>query len=179
MTNITVQLALAHHLPQILYLSKINNKKNLSPDELSGGFTTAEYQLEFLQQLQKETPPVVALQDDKVVGYIIVCSKDLSGGHPYLVEFVDKIERKDYMDFTKVKYLLVAQVCVAKESRGKGLLSKMYTVMQDQYQDFDCAIADVDLKNEPSKKAHYKSGWKVFGQEVYGGIPCEFIIKEF
>ncbi|KAJ3320116.1 hypothetical protein HDV06_005681 [Boothiomyces sp. JEL0866] len=179
MDNIKIQLANDHHLQQIIDLSTLNNKKNLSLDQQSDGFTTAEYSLEFLQRLHIITPAIVALDVDRVVGYVLVVPKELAGGHPLLLDFVSQIQNSDYRDFSTINYIVVGQLCVAKDYRGKGLVQKLYSHLECAYQSFDSAITDVDQRNSRSKKAHYKSGWKPFGDIVYDGIPFELIIKEF
>ncbi|KAJ3276893.1 hypothetical protein HDV01_002948 [Terramyces sp. JEL0728] len=179
MTEAIVTLAEERHLSQILHLSKINNKNNLTPEQQSEGFTTAEYTLEFIQKLHSETPAVVSLHNDQVVGYVIAVPKHLAAHHPLLEDMVNQIDQNKYKDFKNMDYIVVGQLCVAKEFRGMGLVPKMYTHLKNEYQKSNCAVTDIDQRNIRSKKAHLKSGWKVFGEITYSGITFELIIQEF
>ncbi|KAJ3251163.1 hypothetical protein HK103_002608 [Boothiomyces macroporosus] len=179
MSTVAVQLAQERHLPQILQLSKINNKNNLTPEEQSEGFTTAEYSLDFMKQLHAETPAIVALDNDKVVGYVIAVPKHLAAHHPLLEDMVNQIDQNQYKDFKNMDYIVVGQLCVAKDYRGMGLVPKMYSQLKTEYQRYDCAVTDIDQRNIRSKKAHLKSGWKTFGEITFSGIQFELIIQEF
>ncbi|KAJ3320118.1 hypothetical protein HDV06_005683 [Boothiomyces sp. JEL0866] len=179
MSTVQVALAQERHLSQILHLSKINNKNNLTLEQQSEGFTTAEYSLEFMQKLHAETPAVVALDNDQVVGYVIAVPKHLAAHHPLLEDMVNQIDQNEYKPFKSMEYIVVGQLCVAKDYRGMGLVPRMYTQLKNEYQRFDCAVTDIDQRNIRSKKAHLKSGWKVFGEIEYSGIQFELIIQEF
>jgi L-amino acid N-acyltransferase YncA len=58
-------------------------------------------------------------------------------------------------------YIVVGQVCVAKEYRGREILDKTYLKYKDEFEDkFDFAITEIDNRNQRSLNAHKRIGFR-------------------
>ena len=78
------------------------------------------------------TPAIIAKQDDVVVGYVLATDKSQLSYHPLLNDLscqINKIsfKKKTIGDFN---YLVVGQLCVAKEFRGKGSLNSFTFILR-------------------------------------------------
>ena len=73
-----------------------NLKTNLSSEEKKAeGFLTAEYTISFLKKINQKSPAVI-LKKEKVVGYALAVTKELSKEHEVLNQLVVKFEKQKY-----------------------------------------------------------------------------------
>ncbi|CAB9498312.1 Inherit from bctoNOG: GCN5-related N-acetyltransferase [Seminavis robusta] len=158
----------------ILQLQAKNLPKNISKEEAeSQGFVTIQHDFDVLQRMNSPHPHVVAKEPDtqKVIGYALVMlpefRHDIPAGAP-LVDQIDtvvyegdRLGEEDRNSKTK-KYVLVGQLCVAKEYRGQGISSAMYREYQRRMAPhFRYVVTAVDLRNTRSMRAHEKVGFQV------------------
>jgi len=73
------------------------------------------------------TPAIIAKQSNRVVGYVLATDKSLLSEHPLLRDLSNQINKislrnKTIEDFN---YLVVGQLCVAKEFRGLGIAQQL------------------------------------------------------
>ena len=70
------------------------HQKNAVPKNLwaSHGFVTAEYTLQFLEEMHLQNPAVIAKHQDKVVGYALVVDRTSVGKHPLLDDLFYQID---------------------------------------------------------------------------------------
>ena len=164
-------------------LQTVNLRKNLSPEETEAeGFVTAEYSLDFLERMNREAPAIIAVEDGKVVGYALVATRNLLGQHELLDDLFRQVDEQIYrgVKLSEKNYVLVGQLCVAKEQRGKGLAGKMYELFRAELSDqFDCCLTDVQVSNPRSIRAHLRSGFEILGELSYGGSPWKIVIWDW
>lgn len=164
-------------------LQTANLRKNLSPEEIrTQGFVTAEYSLDFLERMNRETPAIIAVKDGKVVGYALVATRALIGEHELLDDLFRQVDEQVFrgVKLSEKNYVLVGQLCVAKEYRGKGLSGKMYEFFRSQLSgQFDYCLTDVQVSNPRSISAHLRSGFEILGQLSYGGCPWKIVIWDW
>ena len=153
------QTGTADHLRQILALQRLNLPANLSQQEMrSQGFLTVEHTFSLLKAMHDVVPHTMAVHQNEVVGYALSM-------HP---KFVDEIEvlRSMFVEIKKAmdkndRYLVMGQICVAKDYRGQGVFRGLYTHMQLFLTDrFDKIITEVDVKNVRSMQAHKAVGFR-------------------
>ncbi len=116
-------------LEGIKSLQDQNLKKNLSKaDAETEGFVTAEYSIDFLQSLHEKSPSIIAKDDDLVVGYALVALKSIREQHELLADLFNSIDKIAYKGrlLKNSNYVVVGQLCVAKNYRGHGLVQQMY-----------------------------------------------------
>lgn len=164
-------------------LQTANLRENLRPEEIEAeGFVTAEYTLDFLERMNRETPAVIAVDDKEVVGYALVATRKLLGHHELLDDLFRQIDEQIYRGakLSKKNYVLVGQLCVQREYRGKGLAIKMYEFFRSELSGlFDYCLTDVQVSNPRSIRAHLRAGFQILGELSYGGSPWKIVIWDW
>lgn len=168
-------------LEGVLALQQANLRKNISEDEAeSQGFLMAEYDLAFLELLHKTSPGIIAMEDEKVVGYSLVALPETARHHDLLADLVENIERCAFQGKPVENYAIVAQLCVSKNYRGQDLVQKLYGAFRDHYAtQYDFCITDVAEANHRSLKAHQKRGFQVIDTLDYGGIGWDIVLWDW
>ena len=179
-----VQIQLAktrEELMGVLALQQANLRKNISDQEAeTQGFLMAEYDLDFLELLHKNSPGIVAKDGEKVVGYSLVALPETASQHPLLADLVINIERCHYMGKPIHSYAIVAQLCVSKDYRGQDLVHKLYGAFRDHYANqYTYCVTDVAQANHRSLKAHQKRGFQVIDTLSYGGIGWNIVLWDW
>jgi L-amino acid N-acyltransferase YncA len=83
----------------------------------------------------------------------------------------------DGQPLANANYVVVGQLCVAKEYRGMGLVQKIYNHFRDCLKEsYDFCATDVAQANARSLNAHKKTGFEVAGTLTYGGIPWDIVV---
>lgn len=146
-------------LEQILDLQQRNLIKNISQEEKEKeGFVTVEHSLDVLKAMNDMCGHFIAVDEQEVVGYALCM-------HP---KFADAIEVRRPMFHeiekalgSKVNYMVMGQICVAKSHRRQGVFRKLYQTMKEKLpKGFDQIITEVDGKNKKSLAAHKAVGFK-------------------
>jgi ribosomal protein S18 acetylase RimI-like enzyme len=167
-------------LEAIRNLQQLNLKENISPLEAEDqGFLTASYSMEFLTQMHEASPAIVAKDGDRIAGYALVAVQSVRQNHDLIEGLFNAIDVLpfDGKSMAELKYVVVGQLCVAKEYRGMGLVQKMYNHFRDCLQDtYDYCATDVAQANIRSLKAHKKTGFQVAGTLTYGGVPWDIVV---
>jgi predicted GNAT superfamily acetyltransferase len=148
----------------ILDLQKANLRINLSDSEISSqGFVTVVHSFRDLKALNDIEAHVIAKHKDRVVAYLLAMTAKSKNDIPVLVPM---FEMFDHVSFgTKLiadyNYIVVGQVCVAKEYRGREILDKTYLKYKDEFENkYDFAITEIDNKNQRSLNAHKRIGFR-------------------
>ena len=170
-------------LEGIKKLQEENLKKNLPADEAeTEGFVTAEYTIEFLKTLHEAGPSIIAKDNDTVVGYALVADKSIRYQHELLSDLFNCIDQITYRGLLlkKVNYVVVGQLCVAKNYRGLGLVQQMYQHFKHSLSaTYDCCITDVAENNPRSLKVHLKTGFSVIQRFTYGGSNWDIVLWDW
>ena len=160
-----------------------NLYQNISLDEaLQQGFLSAEYSLDFLQLMHKAAPSIIVKDGDKVVGYALVTLKEVGYRHDLLRDLIDTIDKIIYNgQLLKCKsYVVVGQLCVAKDYRGQGLAKKLYALFRETlYNSYSYCITDVATNNIGSLKTHVSTGFKVIDSSFYGGVNWNIVLWDW
>tara|TARA_B100000508_G_scaffold110506_1_gene88700 strand:+ start:96 stop:650 length:555 start_codon:yes stop_codon:yes gene_type:complete len=151
-------------LLEIIELQRQNLPQNLSSEEKKlEGFVTVEHSFEALKKMNEIAQHVLIKNNNKVVGYLLAMTKksqhDIAILKPMFKVF-DNIFYKNKIVNT-YNYLVVGQVCIAKEHRGKSLLNVCYNTYKNFYcKKYDFAITEIAISNKRSINAHKKIGFK-------------------
>ncbi|KAJ3346298.1 hypothetical protein HDU91_007083 [Kappamyces sp. JEL0680] len=122
-----------------------------------------EYSVEFLAQMHQATPAVVAVDGlGCVVGYALAVDQSLALGHSLLSELCRTIQDQVVHSTDPSSFVMVGQLCIAREWRGKGLVSQLYQHFRHIYAPaFQRCITDLSEWNLRSLRAHEKVGFTV------------------
>lgn len=164
-------------------LQALNLKQNISAEEaIDQGFLTAAFTLEYLQEMNAVSPSIIAKVGDKVVGYALVATKEIRNGHDLIKGLFDAIDKTAYNGILlkDVNYVVVGQLCVAKEYRGQDLVQKLYGHFRDCLsKEFTYLVTDIAQTNIRSLKAHKKRGFQVINELMYGGIKWDIVLWDW
>ncbi|UII78060.1 GNAT family N-acetyltransferase [Flagellimonas sp. CMM7] len=152
------QASTINQLEQILALQQQNLPKNLSAKEKEQeGFLTVEHSLGSLKEMNDECPHIIALEHGKVVGYALCMHPKFASLIEVLKPMFHEINR---LTQNNCNYMVMGQICVSKEYRGKGVFRGLYSTMKEKLpKGFDTIITEVDAKNKRSLHAHSAVGF--------------------
>lgn len=170
-------------LELIRALQEKNLRSRLNDDESQAeGFLSAEYTLDFLKVMHDASPSIVAKDGDNLAGYALVTTRDVARQHPLLDDLVSTIDKTMYKGelLRQAAYILVGQLCVAKEYRGQNIVGKLYNKFRQQMEvQYQYCITDVASSNPRSLKAHIKAGFQVIDQLSYSGISWNIVLWDW
>jgi hypothetical protein len=160
----TGKLRTKAHIYDLLALQQRNLKTNISKEELeSQGFVTVEHNFDLLAAMNDELPQIVALQDDKVVGYALSMPVSFEDKIPELKPMFLMFNGLTYQNkqLSDYSYYVMGQICIEKAVRGLGVFQKLYKEHSMLFgSKFDFIITEVSLNNKRSMRAHQKVGFK-------------------
>lgn len=165
----------ASELKQILELQQRNLFARISVEEQhKEGFLTVSHSFELLKKMNAVCPHIIAIANNKVVAYMLCMHPKFSNEIEILKPMFLEIETV----IPKIEnYIIMGQVCVAKNYREKGVFRKLYETMSDSLKpEFDAIITEVDAKNIRSLNAHYAIGFKHLKSYNSVGQDWELII---
>ncbi|MFQ3304994.1 MAG: putative GNAT superfamily acetyltransferase [Polaribacter sp.] len=145
-------------LSEILDLQRKNLFQNLSKDDREEhGFVTIKHTLEILKAMQQACPHTIAKYEGKVVGFALSMTKDFANDIAVLKPMFDEISKL----VSTEKYLVMGQICIAKDFRKQGVFRGLYQFMKTVIclNIFDAILTEIDLKNHSSLKAHESVGF--------------------
>jgi hypothetical protein len=164
-------------------LQSNNLYRNVSNAErATEGFLTAGYTLEFLQKMNDSIPGIIAKENNNVVGYALVAAREIALKHALLKDLFTQIDLcvYDNKPMGSQNYIVVGQLCVAKEQRGKGVVKEMYQFYKKELcSKYDYCITDVDTENPRSVKAHLSAGFEVVGTLDFGGKEWHIVLWDW
>lgn len=148
----------------ILKLQRENLATEISNEEaLEQGFVTVEHDFALLRRMNAPFPHIIAKDGNEVVGYTLVMSRDLRDEIPVLVPMFEQMDNLTYkgLPLRDTRYMVMGQVCIAKQFRGQGVFAGLYQEMATRLKmDFDLVITEVSLRNQRSLRAHHKVGFE-------------------
>ncbi|QBA65663.1 GNAT family N-acetyltransferase [Muriicola soli] len=146
-------------LQDILELQEQNLPANLSEEAMRrDGFLTVKHNFELLKKMNDVCPHIVASNGDRVIGYALCMHPDFKSEIPVLFSMFKEIEAQSGID----SFMVMGQICVDKEYRGKGVFRGLYLKMKEETSSYcDLIITEVDGRNTRSLKAHLAVGFRV------------------
>jgi predicted GNAT superfamily acetyltransferase len=148
----------------ILDLQKANHTHRITQEEAENqGFVTVNHSFEQLQKMNEVEKHLIAKENDKVIAYILAMTVHAQFDIPILVPMFELFKQiifkgKAVSDY---QYMVVGQVCVAKEYRGQGLFDACYAEYKKCFQEkYDFAITEIACANTRSRNAHKRVGFQ-------------------
>jgi GNAT superfamily N-acetyltransferase len=171
------------HFEQILQLQKQNLRNALSEEhQAKQGFVFAEHTLPLLKMMAAHLPQVIAVKNGKLIGYNLAMPVSMKNEMPSLVPMFTEFERIKYKGkrLTGYRFIVGGQVCVDKDFRGQGLLSRLYHETRNRLSsDYQLCVTEVSARNITALQAHQKMGFEVVstyhdGQELWKVVVWDF-----
>lgn len=148
-----------NELEEILKLQRQNLASNISKETIQKeGFVTVSHTLELLQKMNDTCPHIVAKDKDRVVGYALCMHPNFSNEIPILQSMFKELRSILSKDES---FIVMGQVCIEKEYRGKGIFRGLYNAMKHAVMPkFKYIVTEVDAANQRSLNAHLAIGFK-------------------
>ena len=154
-------------LEEILELQKANRPENLSKEDAQReGFVHVRHDVPLLQAMNTPYPHAIAKdsEDGKVVGYTLSLLRTFDRDRIPLLDGLTKaIDSVSYCgrSVKEMNYIVMGQVCIHKDYRGKGIFGGLYDMMKMTLSPhFDCITTCVSVRNTRSLRAHAKVGFQ-------------------
>lgn len=150
-------------LKGILQLQQQNLASALTEAERSSqGFVTVTHSLEMLQQLNDIEPHIIAKDEDTVIAYLLAMTAQSQDDIPVLRPMFRLFQKVHFAGKTiaDFHYMVVGQVCVDKNYRGRGVLDNCYAFYHESFKDtYDFAVTEIAAHNLRSLHAHKRIGF--------------------
>lgn len=152
------QVSNKEELNQILVLQQKNLSTNLTREErLKEGFVSDSHTFELLQKMNNKCPHIVAKVEETVIGFALCMHPMFSNEIELLLPMFHEIEDIVPKD---ENYIVMGQICIAKEHRKKGIFKNLYSELKKVTQEeYGLLITEVDAKNNRSINAHASVGF--------------------
>lgn len=151
-------------LEGILHLQRKNLKTAVPAHETAiEGFVSVSHNLENLRRLHEIEQHIIAKDTGEVVGYVLAMTKASRHELPLIYPLFEMFDEFEYSGkvISDYKYMLVGQVCIDKNYRGKGIFGNCYLKYKERYSNsYDFAITEIPKTNLRSQQAHKKIGFK-------------------
>ena len=163
-----IKLTLArkdYQLKQILQLQKANLIESVDADTASTqGFVTATHDLPLLKRMGASAAPVIAIRERTVLGYCLAMTRDFAADVPVLTALFERQDATEHRGelLGDSDYLVMGQICVAEEARGKKVADRMYKYLRACYHlRFPYCVTAIDARNTRSLRVHERVGFEV------------------
>jgi predicted GNAT superfamily acetyltransferase len=164
MINITTS-STSQELDGILKLQKQNLKKDLTAEQIKEqGFVTVSHSLEDLEKMHRYEPNIIAKDGEAIAAYVLGMTEQSKNDIPRLLEMYESFDHIIYQgkSVAAYRYIVVGQVCVGQDYRGKGLFDQCYKAYKDYFKPkYDFAITEIASINLRSMNAHKRVGFKI------------------
>ena len=169
-------------LQKILDLQQDNLRSHLTAAEIDQeGFVTVIHNLELLREMNSPHPHIISKAGDTVVGFALVMLREYGDKIHVLEPMVTEIDNSSYGGkiLRDASYILMGQICIAKDHRKKGLFRKMYTLLESSLKPyFDYIITEIASNNERSLQAHLHTGFHILKRYSTSSTEWILVIKK-
>ena len=141
----------------ILKLQATNFIGNLSTEDLTDGFLSAEFTYQQLSEISNDVALLVASDKGEVLGYLCACSCDYYKQFPLPATMIRSFDSILYLGRPLSSYtlLIYGPVCIGKSHRGRGLLRGLYKALLGELSGkYEVGAAFVSKDNPHSLAAH-------------------------
>lgn len=160
-------------LNQILEIQKRALRHNISLEEQkTEGYITVPHTFEILKKMNEASPHILAVENDRVVGYALVMLESFRNEMEILVPMFETADRL----LPNKNYLTMGQICIDKPYRGKGIFKGLYSFYKNELaHQYDCLFTEVATLNTRSLQAHLVVGFKILDTQVTDGTSWEMV----
>ncbi len=157
-------------LKQIIELQKKNHLEAVSEHTAQDqGFVTAVHTYDVLEAMNSAAASVIAKDGTRVVGYALTMKREFANDVPALTELFERQDNAIHhgQRLGDQQYLVMGQVCVAEEARGKKVVDRMYKYMRSCYSlHYPYLVTAIDARNARSIRVHERIGFKLLDRFI-------------
>ena len=171
-------------LDQILELQRRNLPNSISSEEKQvEGFVTLNHDFDILKRMNDVCPHIIAKDGNTLAGYALCMHPKFANEivllRPMFEEISRALQQAQSDIFFSEKFIVMGQICIAKDFRKRGVFRKLYeTMLAKLTPKFTSIITEVDAANTRSVQAHLAIGFKSLSTYKADGRDWELIYLE-
>ncbi len=149
--------ATSEDFSDILKLQATNFIGNLSTEDPTDGFLSAEFTCQQLEEIANDVALLVASEKDRILCYLCACSCDYYKQFPLLATMIRSFDSILYLGKPLRSYniFIYGPVCIDKSHRGRGLLRGLYEALLGELSGkYEVGAAFISKDNPHSLAAH-------------------------
>ncbi len=174
--------AIFKDIPGILRLASAYFAGHLSEEERQGGFLSARFTREQMEEMARDLAVIVAVEQNEVAGF--GCASRLGfPRHPLVVaRMIGQLDKILYQGrpLNSYKLFIWGPVCIDRPYRGRGLFRALFgRLLKEVVGDFELGVTLVARDNPHSLQAHVTGlGMKPVGEFTYKGQVYMILVIE-
>ncbi len=152
---------------KIVALQNENLVSRLSDAEKADGFLSTAFTAEQFQEMDRLMGMAVAVEDDKLVGYVCAAPASFHRTNPLWATMLERCAEISYrgQNFDSYRYCLGSPIGLQKEYRGSGLYAGLCgKILEILPKDYDFIVAFISNENVRNMKATIKMGFEVVNE---------------
>ncbi len=160
-SNIKSEVKFRRATPQdysaILRLQGANYIANLSDDERTEGFLSAEFTPEQVAAMAEDLGITIAVVGSDVAGFLCAFRREFNTGSPVIAKMLESYDLFQFEGklLSRYRSYLYGPVCIGREYRRRGFLRGLYQAQLTELAgQFEVGAAFVARNNPHSLKAH-------------------------
>jgi len=157
MSSIIVRQAELKDYPAIIELQNANTPDQLTEEEKKQGFVVSSMTEETLDGINKNLGVLVAIEDDKLAGFVCLATTNPLPQHPIVKAMYESFPYQTFNEkkLTDYRVFIYGPVLISSKWRGKGILKKLFSAVKDfTKKDYDLGTAFINDKNPHSLAVH-------------------------
>jgi predicted GNAT superfamily acetyltransferase len=157
MAAVIFRLAKPKDYPAILRLQSENFIGNLSLEERTEGFLSAEFTSQQVAEMAEDLGTTVASVGGDVIAFLCAFRSEFSHGSPVIAKMLDSYDRVEFNGKALSSYnsYVYGPVCIDRAYRRRGLLRGLYEAQKRELAGrFEVGVAFVSRTNPYSLNAH-------------------------
>ena len=174
-----IRLAAPGDIAGVLQLQAEYFIGNLAAEARKGGFVSAEFTSQQLEDIAKDVALLVGVEQHHVVGYLCAASCQYYRRVPLLAALMRRFPDMTYSGGRLEAYrsFIYGPVCIAHSQRGRGLLVALYEeLLRVVRSTYEIGVALISNANRPSFEAHVRTlGMTAIGEYEIDGHQYEIL----
>lgn len=157
MSSITIRQAEPNDYKAIIELQNANTPDQLTEQEKKEGFVVSSMTEETLDGINKNLGVLVAIEDDKLAGFVCLTTTNHLPGHPVVKAMYESFPNQifNHKPLTEYRVFIYGPVLIHSNWRGKGILKKLFAAVKDfTKKEYDLGAAFINDKNPHSLAVH-------------------------
>jgi GNAT superfamily N-acetyltransferase len=130
--------------------------------------------------MNSDAQHIIAKDGEKVVGYALAMTKRFRDKITVLKSMFDLLDGLvvNGLPLGDEKYIVMGQICVDYDYRGKGIFQGMYHKYFEVYKPvYQSIITEIAARNTRSLRAHLNIGFKEIHRYVEPGVEEWIVVK--
>lgn len=148
---------------ELRFVKELSDKYNFSvvseEEKLNEGFVSVELNLSLLEKINHDDGVLIALDENRIIGYELPISIGQAEKISLLIPFVEIILSLKYLDssLNKLNTIIECQILIDKGYKGRGIAEELHKKFRKLLKDkYSFIVTEVSNQNPRSLHVHVK-----------------------